>query len=271
MSTEKILLFIPGYNCEKQIIRVLAQLNKEVRKYITEVIMVNNRSTDNTETAVEEFISTDNTLPITLLRNDENYGLGGSHKVAFQYAQDNGFDYVIVLHGDDQGSIKDILPLLESGEYKNYDCCLGARFMKGSSLPGYSAFRTFGNRVYNLLFSIVCGRMIYDLGSGLNMYNVSMLKSKYYIKYPDNLTFNYCMVMALQYYKQSALFFPISWREDDQVSNVKLFSQAKRVLGMLGNYAIGHKKFMKKELRENSQNQYTAKQIFSNARQNNEP
>ncbi len=89
---------------------------------------------------------------MTLVRNNENYGLGGSHKVAFSYAIKNEFDYMIVLHGDDQGRIQDMLPLLQSGKYKNYDACLGGRFAPGSSLEGYSKFRTFGNRVFNIIF-----------------------------------------------------------------------------------------------------------------------
>ena len=33
---EKILVFIPMYNCEKQIVRVLDQLNGEIKKYISD-------------------------------------------------------------------------------------------------------------------------------------------------------------------------------------------------------------------------------------------
>lgn len=258
---EKVLLFIPGYNCERQISRVLGQLEDNVLKYFSEIIMVNNRSTDKTEEVVKDWISEHNGISVKLLRNDENYGLGGSHKVAFDYAIKNGFDYIIVLHGDDQGDIHDIVPILEKKIYKKYDCCLGARFMKGSYLKGYSKFRTFGNQVYDVLFSLVCRFKVKDLGSGLNMYHVDMLKDKFYLKYPDNLMFNYCMVMAIQHYKQKAVFFPITWREDDQISNVKLFHQAKRVLSMLGSYALNHKKFMGKELRDCPRETYTAQVI----------
>ena len=93
---DKILLFIPAYNCEKQITRVLDQLDDDVFKIIREVIVINNRSTDNTEKVVADYIKTHN-RNIKLLRNNENYGLGGSHKVAFDYAKKNNFDYVIVL------------------------------------------------------------------------------------------------------------------------------------------------------------------------------
>lgn len=257
---EKILLFIPGYNCEKQIPRVLDQIDQDVSKYISEIIFVNNRSTDNTEKAVLNYKTKKFFPKIHVLRNNDNYNLGGSHKVAFEYAIKNGFDYVIVLHGDDQGNIHDILPLLENGEYKKHDALLGARFMKGSRLGGYSRFRTFGNRVYNWLFSIVVHRRIYDLGSGLNMYKTEKLQSKYYYKYPDRLTFNYCMVLAIHYYKQNVKFFPISWRESDQASNVKLMSQAFSVLGILGKYMIKHS-FIESELRDNPINNYTYKVI----------
>ena len=80
-----------------------------------------------------------------------------------------------------------------------------------------------------ILFSILIKEKVYDLGSGLNIFAVEPLKSKYYIKFPDTLYFNDCMILAYSYYKQKMMFYPISWREEDQVSNVKLASQAFKV------------------------------------------
>lgn len=260
----KLLLFIPMYNCEKQISRMLDQLTKEAGGWFDEVIVVNNRSTDGGERVVTERLKqSDLPCKTTLLRNQENYGLGGSHKVAFDYAIQNGFDYVVVLHGDDQGHLEDLLPVLESGAYENCDCCLGARFMRGARLEGYSRFRTFGNRVYNLLFSVVTGRRIFDLGSGLNLYAVEPLKSLYYKKFCDNLQFNYCMVLALAFLRQKALFFPIRWSESDQVSNVKLTRQAIGVLKLLGRYIRSKRRFMESELREMPREAYPADVIVS--------
>ena len=254
---DRILVFIPAYNCENQITRVLNQLDNKVSEFIEEVIVINNRSTDNTENVVTDYIK-DTKLNIKLLRNRENYGLGGSHKVAFNYAKQNGFDYIIVLHGDDQGNIKDLVDILESKTYRKYDCCLGARFKKGSKLKGYSKFRTFGNIVYNLVFSILLFMPVYDLGSGLNMYKVDIFKDEFYYKFPDNLSFNYCMIMAANYYKQNIVFFPISWREEDQVSNVKLFNQASFVMKMLFSYFINRKKFMSQDHREKKYDTYNS-------------
>ena len=53
---DKILLWIPMYNCEKQIVRVLQQLEGNCEKYIAKTILVNNRSTDHSEKAVVDYL-----------------------------------------------------------------------------------------------------------------------------------------------------------------------------------------------------------------------
>ncbi len=252
------------YNCEKQIVRVLAQLKGEPEEYIDHVILVNNRSTDNGEQAVIDFLKTNSfKMPVELLRNHENYGLGGSHKVAWQYAIDNGYDYVITLHGDDQGHIADIIPPIKNGEHEKYDCLLGSRFLKDSVLDGYSKFRTFGNKVYNVLFSIATCLNIKDLGAGLNMYSVNMLKDHHYMKFADDLKINYFGVLALRYYHQSFKFIPLRWSEDDQVSNVKMMSQAMQTLKMLVEYVFCRKKFFEKDHRAKPVEEYGADCIYA--------
>lgn len=238
-SQEKILVFIPAYNCAKQISRVLAQF-KGRESYFAEILVVDNQSPDNTlETATAAAQQLN--LPVKVVRNRDNYGLGGSHKVAFNYAIEQGFDYCVVLHGDDQGNIGDLIPHLQAGKHRNVDCLLGARFMPGSQLQGYSQFRTFGNHVFNWLFSVAAGRRLYDLGSGLNLYRVPTLKKGGYFGFANNLTFNYYLILASVHWGWKIRFFPISWREDDQISNVKLTKQSIQVLKILLGYVFKRK------------------------------
>ena len=262
--TERILLFIPAYNCAPQIPRVLAQLDPEVRALITETIVVNNRSTDNTEEAARAAMVASGAVA-KILRNDDNYGLGGSHKAAFTYARENGFDYCIVLHGDDQGSIKDLIPHLKAGAHREVDCLLGARFMKGSRLKGYSPFRTFGNHVFNRIYSVAAGRLIHDLGSGLNIYNVRKLDDAFYLKCANDLTFNYHMLLRSISAGWRIRFFPLEWREDDQLSNVKLVRQALRVLGIAARYAFDRKGYLAADYAEPYRARYSSTVVFDAA------
>lgn len=242
LAKERILVFIPAYNCMKQIPRVIAQF-EGLESYFAEILVIDNRSTDDTLATATQAAATAK-LPVTIVRNNENYGLGGSHKVAFSYAMAGGFDYCVVLHGDDQGSIRELIPHLQAGTHRKVDCLLGARFAPGSSLPGYSAFRTFGNHVFNLLFSLGAGKRLYDLGSGLNLYRVNKLAGAKYHGFANNLTFNYYMILASVHWQWRIAFFPISWREDDQVSNVKLVRQSIQVLKILARYVFTRRDFL---------------------------
>ncbi|CAM1631067.1 Glycosyltransferase 2-like [Bartonella apihabitans] len=260
----RILVFIPAYRCAPQIGRVLSQFDDEVQKWVDTVMVVDNRSPDDTQDkAIASGRDQLDHCRFIVWENADNYGLGGSHKVAFQYAIQHGYDYLVVLHGDDQADIRDLLPFLKQGIHLENDCLLGARFMTESKLEGYSAFRTFGNRVYNWLFSMVAFHRIYDLGSGLNVYRLDKFKEFYYKKFPDDLTFNYVMLLGSYNKGQKVRFFPITWRESDQVSNVQLFRQAFKVLQLLGKYFFMRGRFLKSEMRTVRHASYTGKIVFT--------
>ena len=237
----RILIFIPMYNCEKQIPRVIDRIVAlgEAQKRFAGVLVVDNRSRDGSVRAASEAIRR-LSIPARVVQNRENYSLGGSHKVAFALALEEGYDAVAVLHGDDQGDITDLVPQLPLLE--QYDSVLGSRFARGSRLVNYSGFRIFGNRVFNLLTSVCTGRRITDLGAGLNLYRTEYLRSRFYLPFPNDLTFNVYLLLYGAYSGSRFCFFPLSWREEDQVSNAKLFAQTKRTLGLLVSYVFARKR-----------------------------
>ncbi len=256
---KKILVFIPMYNCEKQIPRVVAQFDKDTQKLFSEILIVDNRSIDNSLNVAINSIASLTDIKATVIQNNNNVSLGGSHKVAFNYALEHNFDYIIVLHGDDQGSIDNIIPYIKNEQCFNYDAFLGSRFAKGSKTVGYSKFRIFGNYVFNFLISIFFRRPLTDMGSGLNMLSVKSLSTKYYMPFANNLTFNVYLLFYLAYSKTNFTFFPILWREDDQVSNAKMFSQAFHILKMLGRYMTNAKKLFTEDNNEQKDYSYEVK------------
>ena len=52
----KILLFIPMYNCKNQIQRVLDQIDDEIMEYVNEIIVIDNGSNDGSRETVLEYI-----------------------------------------------------------------------------------------------------------------------------------------------------------------------------------------------------------------------
>ena len=245
------LLFIPVYNCEVQIIRVIDKILKsDVCEKFEEIIVMDNNSNDKTRDVVREKLSQINLAKFKLLQNKENYNLGRTHKTGFNYAIENNYDYVTILHGDDQGDINDLQKIFEDQKYLDFDCCLGSRFASESKLINYPRFRIYANYLINFAASLVTIKFLTDLGSGLNMFKVSYLKNRFYLDFPNDLTFNYCLIFYICSSKANFFFFPIIWREDDQLSNVKLFSHAISWAKIVFKYVFNRKGlFHNEELR----------------------
>ena len=254
--TDRILVFIPCYNCERQIGRVLAQFADVGDSTFDELLIVDNGSRDGTLSAAVDALPGLPDFRATVVRNVENYNLGGSHKAAFHYAAERGFTHVVVLHGDDQGSITDVLPTLRDGTHRRFDACLGARFMRGSRLLGYSWSRRWGNVAFNLLFTLVSRRRVYDLGSGLNVFARSVFAGDAFVRYPDDLRFNVYLLLGLFDRGLRTSFFPISWREEDQLSNVRIVSQSARTLYIAAEYLLRRSRFTHGEHRSSPRESY---------------
>jgi dolichol-phosphate mannosyltransferase len=254
--TDKILLFIPCYNCAPQIGRVLSGVKGEVARHIDEVLVLDNGSRDGTVDAAIAAASKVKAKRVIVARNRDNYNLGGSHKAAYAYAGKHGFTHVVTLHGDDQGDVRDLLPLFKSGAHRKNDACMGARFMAGSKAENYSLIRVVGNRVFNLVFSVAARKRIFDLGSGLNLLARPAFLDPAIKRLPDDLYFNPYLLLDLIGSGKSVAFFPISWREDDQVSNVKMVSQALRTLSAPLLFTFAHKRFRKMDFRRRKRRQY---------------
>ena len=264
----KILIFIPMYNCNPQIERVLTRIVKlKDSSCFNEVIIIDNNSRDSSIECAKKVIK-GSKIKMKIFLNDDNYNLGGSHKVAFNYAIENEFSHILVLHGDDQGDINDVIPFILNGECLKFDSFLGSRFNKESKLINYSKFRIFGNHVFNRILSLLVRDKVEDLGSGLNLYKVDYLKSKFYLNFPDTLTFNVYMLLYGIYVKSNFDYFPLTWREEDQVSNAKFYKQSKEIASLAFQYIANSEKLFKTN-KSNKDMNYTYTEISSSCLEEN--
>lgn len=261
----RLMVAIPAYNCRAQIGRVLAQFDPATAARFAEIVVIDNRSADGTLDAARAAAERLRGAPVTLLRNRENYNLGGTHKVAFARCLEAGCDGVVILHGDDQGSIADFADLDAEIARGAPACVLGARFQKGARISGYSALRRFGNHVFNALYSGCVRARVHDMGSGLNYYSRALIERGIHLRMPDDLTFNNCMLLATYAAGLDVRFKPISWREEDQVSNARLFRQSRRLLRYLSLYLFDRASLLRREFRDHPRAAYPSDVVFSTA------
>ncbi len=236
----KAFVAIPSYNCEKQIVRVIAELSEKPIGEIDYVAIWDNDSCDNTTSVALELIKQKKLKNISIFKNQQNYGLGGTFKLMMKYAQQNNIDYLILLHGDAQGSSNDIHKMLQYlNDNLKTEILFGARFMKESQLNNYSKIREIGNRLINRVFSLLTGKKIFEIGSGLNIYKVKSFSLEEIESYPDHIAFDVNLLLNAVKQKKDFSFFPIKWSEDDQVSNANNIIVGLQVLWILFKWKVG--------------------------------
>ncbi|MBD1154416.1 glycosyltransferase family 2 protein [Pelagibacterales bacterium SAG-MED21] len=254
MQSKRNLLFIPAFNCRSQLVRLIANLKIDDIKNYEKILIIDNCSEDRTCDYAKEAVERKKFTKFKIIRNISNYGLGGSHKIAFKYAIENNFDFCCVIHGDDQGDINDLNRVIVSGEYNNYTCLRAGRFKPGSKLKGYSNFRIFGNHVFRIIYSMILRKNIYDIGAGLATYKMEEVRKIKFEKFVNDMSFDSFMILVFDFYKLKFDFFNVTWKEEDQISNTNLFKTATKILENLVKYKLNKEKFIKKFYTLNEQN-----------------
>lgn len=115
---KKVLLIIPAYNEQDNIVKVIDEVNKFKYDYV----VVNDCSTDNTLEVLEENNINHINLPI-------NLGLFGAVQTGMLYAANKDYDVVIQIDGDGQHDISYVEKLVERIENGVSIAC-GSRFLE---------------------------------------------------------------------------------------------------------------------------------------------
>ncbi len=237
---QKVVVAIPAYNCAPQIGRVLDEITDDVAARVEEIWVIDNRSTDDTLERALEYRRSGRLPNLRVFRNRQNNSLGGTHKVVFEHARAAGHSHVVILHGDNQARSDEVGLLLDHAEaHPGTQTVLGSRFGRRSRLHGYDTKRILGNRALNAVYSVLALRRLQDLGSGLNLFALRDLDPARYMSFADHLTFNYELILDLVRRGVRFAYVPITWREEDQVSNARNWNIFRTALRNLALWRLG--------------------------------
>lgn len=194
------LLIIPAYNEELNIREVLQNLRDKGVETILDILVVNDGSKDRTVEIVEE-------MNIKVISQVYNLGYGAALQMAYKYATQKGYDFVIQMDADGQHDVINIpmiFSMLKEGEIESRpDIVIGSRFLKGSAKYHMSFVRLFAVRMFRGIIKIATKQKITDPTSGLQGLNKKAFEyysgyQNFDIKYPD---INMIIQMLLRGYK----------------------------------------------------------------------
>ncbi len=236
----KIGIFIPCYNVEKSIRGVLQSFSEEVLKTVTEIVVTDNCSTDQTLSILNDIQSQPGLLgqKLVIIKNKQNYGLGGTQKIAFQYFIDHQFSHFMIIHGDGQGNGEVIAQnfLKAFRENQNADWILASRFTKGADVSKYNRMRTIGNHFFNVLTFLLTGHRMTDSGTAIIYYRVSSLEQFPFWHLTNSFQFNPQLNILFYNAKLKPAEVPLHWGDSRDESNIRAFNYCKTLLTILLRY-----------------------------------
>ena len=180
----KILLIIPAYNEEENILRVcnvIKDYNSKSEQKI-DYVVINDGSVDNTPKILKE----NNLNHINLVHN---LGIGGAVQTGYKYALENDYDIAIQFDGDGQHDVNYVEKICKPIIDKKADLVIGSRYIDKSSSEFQSTFmRRLGSNIISFFIKLCTGKKIKDSTSGFRAANKDVIKifAKNYPKdYPE--------------------------------------------------------------------------------------
>ena len=175
MQQMKVCTVMPTYNNGG----TLRDMVERVLAYCSDVIVVNDGCTDNSDEILASFGNA-----ITVVDYGKNRGKGYALKQGFKKAKALGFDYALTIDSDGQHFPEDI-PLFVNALEKNKEALIvGSRNLNQENMPGGN---TFANKFSNFWFKVQTGIDLPDTQTGFRLYPLQRLPKIFSSRYEAEL------------------------------------------------------------------------------------
>lgn len=154
-----IVIGIPAYNEEKNIAKLIVQLQK--KEY--SIVVCNDGSTDMTGEIAEK-------MGVTVINHKRNLGYGAAIRSIFLKAQEIKAEILVTFDADGQHRVEDITSLIQPIKDDKADIVIGSRFL-GQDESNIPKYRKTGIKIITKMANISGEKELTDSQSGLRSYS----------------------------------------------------------------------------------------------------
>ena len=163
----KISIILPAHNEEENISIIVPKLLKAYPKFLNEIIIVNDNSTDGTKDVALR-LTKKYGRKIKLINRKKPNGVGYAIRDGIK-AVSASSDWILTMDSDFIDNIDDIKKFIDKAK-EGYDGIIGSRFLKKHSLINYPLTKSIANRMYHFLLHHVIGIKQSDVTNNFKLY-----------------------------------------------------------------------------------------------------
>ncbi|HIZ16322.1 MAG TPA: glycosyltransferase family 2 protein [Firmicutes bacterium] len=234
---DKLYIIIPAYNEESNIEEVARQWHDVVKNINNEsrLVIIDDGSKDSTLTVLEGLKKELSQLEVVTKANS---GHGATVLYGYNYALENGADYIFQTDSDGQTLPEEFYPFWE--ERNNYAAIIGHR---NHRKDGFS--RVIVTKTLKFVLWCIFGLKITDANTPFRLIKREVLQ-RYITKIPKDFNLsNVMLTVCLVKYKENIKFVPITFRPRQGGVNSINF---KKIIG-IGRQAVKDFRYIKKTLK----------------------
>ena len=230
---DRVLVFVVAYNAESTLTEVIQRIPPELfKQHDTEILVIDDASTDRTFQIGDQFRREIPDVRLTILKNPSNLGYGGNQKLGYQYAIREGFDYVVLLHGDGQYAPEEMPRLLTHLVDNECDAVFGSRMMESRSAlkGGMPLYKYVGNRILTAFQNYLTGLRLSEWHTGYRLYSVEALKRIPFDRNSDDYDFDTQIILQLHLADCRIDELPVPTFYGDEICHVNGVKYAAQVV-----------------------------------------
>lgn len=222
---KKIVVVMPAYNAEKTL---EATYNEIPFEFVDEVILVDDRSRDNTAQKARE-------MGIKhVIVHPQNRGYGGNQKTCYTEALKIGADIVVMLHPDYQYTPKLLEAMIFPIANGLFPVMLGSRILgKGALRGGMPYYKYIANRFLTFTQNVLMNQKLAEYHTGYRAFSKEILSSLPLEENSDDFVFDNEMLGQIAYagYEIGEVTCPTKYFDD--ASSINFRRSVKYGLGVL--------------------------------------
>ena len=234
----KFAIYIPAYNAALTLPRVFHRLAPHVKKHVSEILVVDNHSADDTSLVAVQIGEKENLHNLRLIRNERNEGYGGSQKIAYKHCINQNFLGVVMLHGDAQYAPELVETLLKPILDGSADMVFGSRFTGDPLKGGMPLHRYLGNRVLTTIQNLLLGMKLSEYHSGYRVFSVNALKKVPFERFSSDYHFDTEVIIAFAHENLRIAEMPIPTHYGDEENYVNIWKYGLDVLVTTFSYFL---------------------------------
>jgi len=232
---KKVLIFIVCYKAEASIESVLDRIPKVLwvsKGFYTETLIIDDQSPDRTFYVAVDYARRHPEWNLTVLYNPRNQGYGGNQKIGYCYAVKNGFDVVVLLHGDGQYAPEYLAQMIQPILDGEAEVVFGSRMIhRLDALKGrMPLYKWLGNQVLTFLQNRIMKSHLSEFHTGYRAYSVPALASVPFEHNSDYFDFDTDIIVQLMDTQKRIKEIPVPTFYGSEISRVNGIKYAIRII-----------------------------------------